>query len=529
MADKNNSMKKFEELSSIIEQSSNLADSNSSKSDSPKSDESLTRINKKTDNAVEVNQVEEMSSEDAMLAAKAAALMEKMSGAEGEKPVVFLSDARFKEMIGSGELLASAEYDGLDEDAKTAYEQVDVMEEGTGKGYGMHWRRRSPMELNAIRKSIGAKAEDADMDDDMFESEEQAMQRAQALGCSGTHRAGAMFMPCATHDEWMKLARSKPEAPEMAEGAMPSNMGKSADSFLCGFQRKSVQQPCNFCKGGCKSEDGLPGLADIEAKVKSAYTGSTVVGSGYSTDDDLFVVDVKRADGSFIEVFMSGDGDELGWLRIDGEAFDGKDGSPVDIISKSDAEDAAIKSLNRLGVQNGEVLSVMVDVFGGEDVYVVEVDSDEKSYDFFVNVSGKVLGYDEYEYETDYIMSEQDEIKALEAELQIKRMYSREQREAMAESGEALPDGSFPIADAADLENAIVAHGRASDIDAAKAHIMKRAKELGLEDMIPADWQSGSSGTPAAEVDPGSMEKGLDAQMLKELAEFQRMMEDGIS
>jgi hypothetical protein len=31
----------------------------------------------------------------------------------------------------------------------------------------------------------------------------------------------------------------------------------------------------------------------------------------------MFVVDVKREDGSCIEVFLSGDGDELGWLRVD--------------------------------------------------------------------------------------------------------------------------------------------------------------------------------------------------------------------
>ena len=61
----------------------------------------------------------------------------------------------------------------------------------------------------------------------------------------------------------------------------------------------------------------------------------------------------------------------------------------------------------------------------------------------------------------------------------------------MAEEGMALPDGSFPIKDRADLENAIQAHGRAKDIEKAKRHIKKRAKELGLEDMIPEEWSEG--------------------------------------
>lgn len=63
--------------------------------------------------------------------------------------------------------------------------------------------------------------------------------------------------------------------------------------------------------------------------------------------------------------------------------------------------------------------------------------------------------------------------------------YSTKQREEMAASGDALPDGSFPIANKADLENAIHAFGRSKDQPAAAKHIAKRAKALGLEDMIP--------------------------------------------
>lgn len=71
-----------------------------------------------------------------------------------------------------------------------------------------------------------------------------------------------------------------------------------------------------------------------------------------------------------------------------------------------------------------------------------------------------------------------------------KRMYSDETRAQMAEEGMALPDGSYPIKDKADLENAIQAYGRAKDKEAAKRHIKKRAKELDLEDMLPENWMS---------------------------------------
>lgn len=63
--------------------------------------------------------------------------------------------------------------------------------------------------------------------------------------------------------------------------------------------------------------------------------------------------------------------------------------------------------------------------------------------------------------------------------------YSDEERSKLAKSGEALPDGSFPITNVADLKNAIQAYGRAKNQAAAAKHIAKRAKALGAEDLIP--------------------------------------------
>jgi hypothetical protein len=61
-------------------------------------------------------------------------------------------------------------------------------------------------------------------------------------------------------------------------------------------------------------------------------------------------------------------------------------------------------------------------------------------------------------------------------------------RKKMAKKGTAMPDGSFPIANASDLRNAIQAIGRAKDPAAAKSHIKRRAKALGLSDLIPDGW-----------------------------------------
>jgi hypothetical protein len=72
-----------------------------------------------------------------------------------------------------------------------------------------------------------------------------------------------------------------------------------------------------------------------------------------------------------------------------------------------------------------------------------------------------------------------------------KREFSTATRERMAESGTAMPDGSFPIASANDLRNAIQSVGRAKNYNAAKEHIIRRARALGMVDMLPEDWKPG--------------------------------------
>lgn len=62
--------------------------------------------------------------------------------------------------------------------------------------------------------------------------------------------------------------------------------------------------------------------------------------------------------------------------------------------------------------------------------------------------------------------------------------YTAEQRRKMAKSGEAMPDGSFPIANCADAERAIHAQGRAKNQNAAVAHIKKRVRAMGCSGPI---------------------------------------------
>lgn len=66
-----------------------------------------------------------------------------------------------------------------------------------------------------------------------------------------------------------------------------------------------------------------------------------------------------------------------------------------------------------------------------------------------------------------------------------KRQFTQGEREAAP----TIPGtNSFPIETKADLKNAIQSIGRAKDPAAAKAHIIRQARKLGADDLIPDGW-----------------------------------------
>lgn len=285
--------------------------------------------------------------------------------------------------------------------------------------------------------------------------------------------------------------------------------------YMCAIDRKVYPggtAVCDDCPGGCMAEKGMPGLLHVEGLAEDMFDGK-VLDSGYSAEADMFVVDVEAKDGRAVEVFIDGTSAEvLGWHKLDQGAFEQK--SLVDemmLIDFNDAAEIATKSIE------GNVVAVEPDVFEGYDAYAVEIDGlDGKSYDVFVSLDGEVLGYDRYEQE------DADDIEAEAAEVALKRAFTPEQRDRMAEEGTALPDGSYPIGTKEDLANAIQAYGRAKDKEKAKRHIMKRAKALGAESMIPANWLAGSKTTETeGDIDEKSAEEVVDKEFLSTLLEFE--------
>ncbi len=72
----------------------------------------------------------------------------------------------------------------------------------------------------------------------------------------------------------------------------------------------------------------------------------------------------------------------------------------------------------------------------------------------------------------------------------VKRDVSTAERDRLASRGQAMPGGGFPIANVQDLKNAIQAIGRAKDRAATIAHIKRRARALGREDLVPDAWKA---------------------------------------
>jgi uncharacterized membrane protein YkoI len=288
---------------------------------------------------------------------------------------------------------------------------------------------------------------------------------------------------------------------------------KSEGAYLCAIDRKVYPgnaTVCEDCPGGCVSEKGMPGLLEVEASLELQFKGveyARVIDSVYSERADLFIADLDVDGEKVIEVFVEGQtGEVLGYNRLDDSVFEHKSAfEEVDLIDFNEAAEIAVKTIE------GAVSAVEPDVFEGYDCYAVEINGmNNKSYDVFVALDGEVLGYDAYEPD------ETEAIEAEAAEIALKRAWSDDQREELAREGKAMKDGSYPIDSEQDLRNAVQAYGRATNKPATKAHIMKRARAMGLEEVIPTDWVGGNEKAIMSVDDADFMTSLIEFELLSE-------------
>jgi len=395
-----------------------------------------------------------------------------------------------------------AEEDELDEDEldEDMPEDEEDMESDEEKMMASNGGRGARMQRIARMKGAKASLEDEEGMDEEPEMEEDEEEDEEEYSEMGTKS----FSP--QDSEWEEIRRARIKS----MGLKVSDVG--AAGYVCAIERKAYggsSQVCDDCPGGCVAEKGMPGILHVEGLAEKMFSG-VVVDSGYSSDADMFVVDVQVKDGSINEVFIDGQSAEiLGFHKLDSSSFEQKsDSVSYKLIDFTEAAEIAVKSID------GTVIAVEPDVFEGFDAYAVEIEGfDGKSYDVFVALDGEVLGYDKYEAD------EVEQIEAEAAEIALKRAFSEERRMDLAKEGMAMADGSYPIVSENDLRNAIQAFGRAKDKEATKKHIMKRARALKLESLIPANWIAGSE-EKAGDVS--------DADFMASLVEFQ-LLEDTLN
>lgn len=103
-----------------------------------------------------------------------------------------------------------------------------------------------------------------------------------------------------------------------------------------------------------------------------------------------------------------------------------------------------------------------------------------------------------------------------------KRDFSADARREAADEGQAMPDGSFPIKTAGDLDNAIHLAGNAKDPAAARAHIKRRAGALGLSARIPESWGAVAKALDGSAVEPSTLAQAEITKALEKTVEAQQ-------
>lgn len=159
-----------------------------------------------------------------------------------------------------------------------------------------------------------------------------------------------------------------------------------------------------------------------------------------------------------------------------------------DVISPADLEDAAALFRGSAGVNHqGDSVG---DIF--ESVYIDAEKADAMGLSGADGFAGWWIGVQLPEGPV-WEMAKAGHLPAFsiqgraQTEDLLKRDFSSDQRQAAADSGAAMPDGSFPIKTRQDLVNAMQSLGRANNRAATIAHIKRRAKALGLTDLLNPD------------------------------------------
>lgn len=316
---------------------------------------------------------------------------------------------------------------------------------------------------------------------------------------------------------------------------LDSGYSDSADVFVVDIERKDGKPVEAFFDGSTGECMGWHLLNEEVMQVKSAFEApqmvsfsdaaeiatKSIAGDVVSIEADVFegydsyAVEIEGIDGKSYDVFVSLDGEILGYDTYTQEEASAIEAEAAEIALKRAHDDTERKEMaaNGEAMEDGEMpiknsadlrnaimawprsanrdaakLHIMrrAAALGLESSLPAEWVAQEMEQEQSKSDASFMSSLLEFEM----IASDaSDDSQERIAEIYFKKMFSQERRDELAKRGMALPDGSYPIESEEDLKNAVQAFGRAKDKEAAKAHIMKRARALGKEDLIPDNWR----------------------------------------
>ena len=262
-------------------------------------------------------------------------------------------------------------------------EEEIIEEDMSDEQYGKMMRMRRQKEMN-LAMGMG---EDEDLEDDDLEDDEEmpmATPKGMGYGKRGlAYKEDDEEMMDEEDDDMMPM---RPTASGMAPDLEAARMKrlrslgtKSADiglnGFMCAVERKVYPGSISVyddCPGGCVAERGLPGLLHVEGLAETMFKGA-VIDSGYSSEADMFVVDVQTKSGYVNEVFIDGTTAEvLGFHRLDDSVFEQKSlMDDVELIDFNEAAEIAINSYFNSFLKNKKNINLGIaragNVIGGGD------------------------------------------------------------------------------------------------------------------------------------------------------------------
>lgn len=214
---------------------------------------------------------------------------------------------------------------------------------------------------------------------------------------------------------------------------------------------------------------------DLDEQICDADWLKSAMPEWFATGANIREMHQAKAVGKGVELEAVGDDWQLTSKVIDRDA-----------VEKCDEE---IYTGYSIGIKNARVVKDATArngrIVGGQIIEVSIVDRPANPTAKLVAVKAAVGDDIQLVDDTDLDVAD----KTVEPD-EVKRDYSDDERADMADNGQAMPGGGFPIKTTADLKNAIQAIGRAKNPTAAREHIKQRAQALGATDLIPESWKA---------------------------------------